>query len=62
MSRAPLKDHARRMAEREGRPFQYFGERVRKEELARQIAERDRIHEVPIWVFSTFCLRLSCAR
>ena len=32
-----LKDHARRMARRGNRPFQYFGERVRKEELARQI-------------------------
>src|SRR4029450_6895258 len=50
---ALLKDHARRMAQREGRPFQYFGERVRKEELARQIAERDRIHEGLVCVFST---------
>src|SRR4029434_10395614 len=50
---ALLKDHARRMDQREGRPFQYFGERVRKEELARQIAERDRIHEGLVCVFST---------
>jgi len=28
---ARLKEHARSMAEREGRPFQYFGGRVRKE-------------------------------
>jgi len=41
------------MAQREGRPFQYFGERVHKEELARQIAERDRIHEGLVCVFST---------
>ena len=26
-----LKDHARQMAAREGRPYQYFGERVKKE-------------------------------
>jgi hypothetical protein len=40
-----LKDHARQLAAREGRPYQYFGERVRKEDLARQLAERDGITE-----------------
>ena len=30
-------DHARQMAAREGRPYQYFGERTRKEDLARQL-------------------------
>src|SRR3990172_2451752 len=40
-----LKDHARQMAAREGRPYQYFGERTRKEDLARQLAERDGITE-----------------
>jgi len=48
-----LKDHARRMANRERRPHQYFGERVHKEQLARQIAERDGIQEGLICVFST---------
>jgi hypothetical protein len=38
-----LKDHAARMADRAGRSFAYLGEHVRKEELARQIAERDGI-------------------
>ena len=35
------------MAQREGWPFQYFGEWVRKEERSRQIAERDLVHEGP---------------
>ncbi len=50
---ARLKEHARSMAQREGRPFQYFGGRVRKEDLARQIAERDRIERGLVCVFST---------
>ena len=29
-----LKSHARQIAAREGRPYQYFGERVKKEDLA----------------------------
>jgi tetratricopeptide (TPR) repeat protein len=33
-----LKDHARQLAARAGRPYQYFGERTRKEDLARQLA------------------------
>jgi hypothetical protein len=48
-----LKDHARRMTEREHRPFQYFGERVREEELARRIVERDGIQQGLVCVFST---------
>lgn len=47
-----LKDHAGQMAEREGRPFQYFGERVRKEELARALAERDGIEDGLVCVYS----------
>ncbi len=56
-----LKEHARSMAQREGRPFQYFGGRVRKEDLARQIAERDRIAQGLVCVFSTLepCLTYS---
>src|SRR5262247_2242106 len=48
-----LKDHARQMAAREGRPYQYVGERVRKEDLARQMAERDGIAEGLVCVFAT---------
>src|SRR4029450_12885490 len=47
-----LKDHARQMAARAGRPYQYFGERTRKEELARQLAERDGIQEGLVCVFA----------
>ena len=48
-----LKDHARQMAAREGRPYQYFGERVKKEDRARQRAERDGITEGLVCVFAT---------
>src|SRR6266540_1876015 len=48
-----LKDHARQMAAREGRPDQYFGERTRKEDLARQVAGRDGIVEGLACVFAT---------
>jgi hypothetical protein len=48
-----LKDHARPLAAREGRPYQYFGERTRKEDLARQLAERDGIQEGLVCVFAT---------
>jgi hypothetical protein len=47
-----LKDHARPMAAREGRPYQYFGERTKKEDLARQLAERDGIREGLVCVFA----------
>jgi hypothetical protein len=48
-----LKDHARQLAAREGRPDQYFGERTRKVELARQLAERDGIAEGLVCVLAT---------
>jgi hypothetical protein len=48
-----LKDHARQLAAREGRPYQYFGERTRTEDLARQLAERDGIQEGLVCVFAT---------
>jgi len=48
-----LQDHARQLAGREGRPYQYFGERTRKGELARQLAERDGIREELVCVFAT---------
>jgi len=50
---ARLKQHALRMAAREGRPYVYFGGRVRKEDLARQIAERDHIAQGLVCVIST---------
>jgi hypothetical protein len=58
-----LKDHARQLAARAGRPYQYFGERTRKEDLARQLAERDGIQEGLICVFATVepCRTSSCA-
>ncbi len=58
---ARLKEHARSMAAREGRPFQSFGGRVRKEELARQIAERDRIEQGLVCVFSTLEACRTCS-
>src|SRR5262245_28235937 len=48
-----LKAHARQTAAREGRPYQYFGERVKKEDLARHLAERDGIAEGLVCVFAT---------
>ena len=48
-----LKDHARQLAAREGRPYQYFGGRTRKEDLARQLAERDGIQDGLVAVFAT---------
>ena len=49
---ARLKKHAVQMAAAAGRPYQYLGERTRKEHLARQIASRDGIAEGLICVFS----------
>src|SRR6266498_3550371 len=49
---ARLKKHAVQMAAAAGRPYQYLGERTRKEDLARQIASRDGIAEGLICVFS----------
>jgi hypothetical protein len=47
-----LKQNAMEYAKRQGRPYQYLNEKMRKEELARQIAERDGINEGLICVFS----------
>src|SRR6266581_9646251 len=49
---ACLKNHAMEMAAAAGRPYQYLGERTRKEDLARQIAKRDGIDEGLICVFA----------
>src|SRR5262247_1423610 len=48
-----LKDHARQMAAREGRPDHYFGERPGTEDLARPVAEREGITEGLVGVVAT---------
>ena len=40
------------IAQQEGRPFQYLQEKIKKEDLAKQIAERDHIEEGLICIFS----------
>ena len=47
-----VKRHAVELAQHEKRPFQYLQERVRKEELAKEIAARDQIQDGLICVFS----------
>jgi hypothetical protein len=47
-----IKKHAHRMLSQTGRPHQYLSEPVRKEDLARKIAERDSISEGLVCVFS----------
>src|SRR5438876_4346291 len=49
---ARVKQHGVDLAQKEGRAFQYLQEKVRKEELARQIAERDHIEDGLICVLS----------
>ncbi len=48
-----LKQHARQLAQRQGRPFLDSAERVRKAEKARKIAERSEITEGLVYVLST---------
>ncbi len=50
---ARVKAHAHQMAAREGRPYQYFGERTHKETLARELAQRDHIEHGLVAVFAT---------
>jgi hypothetical protein len=50
---ARLKAHAHQMASREGRPYQYFGERTHKDTLARELAQRDHIEHGLVAVFAT---------
>lgn len=47
-----LLDHAKNMANEHGRPYQYLVKRLPKEEMARQIAQRDNITEGLVCVFS----------
>jgi hypothetical protein len=48
-----LKDHALATAERAGRPYRYLNGPLRKEDLARQIAQRDGVRRGLICVFGT---------
>jgi hypothetical protein len=47
-----VKRHALDIAQQEGRPHQYLQEKIKKEDLAKQIAERDHIEEGLICIFS----------
>src|SRR6266566_7553509 len=40
-----VKQHAIDVAKQEGRPYQYLQDKIKKEDLAKQIAERDHIQE-----------------
>ena len=47
-----VKRHAIHIAEQEGRPYVYLHEKIKKEDLAKQIAERDPIEEGRICILS----------
>ena len=47
-----VKDHAIAMAQKHERPFQYLSSNIRKEDTARQLAERDGIEEGLVCIFS----------
>ena len=47
-----VKRHAMIIAEQEGRPYMYLQEKVRKEDMVKQIAERDHIEEGLICILS----------
>jgi hypothetical protein len=47
-----VKRHAMIIAEQEGRPYVYLHEKVRKEDLAKQIADRDHIEDGLICILS----------
>ena len=49
---ARLKTHALDWCTRTGRPYEYLGNLVRKEEMARRIAERDGIKQGLVCVLS----------
>jgi hypothetical protein len=51
-----VKRHAMIIAEQEGRPYMYLHEKVRKEELAKQIAERDHIEQGLVCILSVWSL------
>src|SRR5438309_9177227 len=47
-----VKQHAIDVAKQEGRPYQYLQDKIKKEDLAKQIAERDHIQEGLICVLT----------
>ena len=55
---ACVKQHGVDWAEKEGRPFPHLQEKVNKDDLARQIAERDHIEDGLIGVLSVLELPL----
>jgi hypothetical protein len=63
-----VKDHAVAMAKRHGRPLEYLVSNIRKEEKARQLAQRDGITEGLVCIFSivepcrTFSFRFHTGR
>ena len=48
-----VKAHAVALARKHGRPFEYLGSKLRKEDAARNVAERDGITDGLVCVFST---------
>ena len=60
-----VKSHAMALARKHGRPFEYLGSKLRKEDAARRTAERDGIEDGLVCVFSalepcrTFSLRFT---
>jgi hypothetical protein len=60
-----VKTHALALARQHGRPFEYLSSKLRKEDAARKIAERDNIEHGLVCVFSalepcrTFSLRFT---
>ncbi len=63
-----VKAHAQAMAQKHERPYQYLSTSLRKEDAARQLAERDGIEEGLVCIFSvlepcrTFSLRFKPAQ
>ena len=47
-----VKNHAMAMAKKQGRPFQYLASNIRKDETARELAQRDGIEHGLVCIFS----------
>jgi hypothetical protein len=47
-----VKDHAVAMAQKHGRPLEYLASNIRKEDKARQLAQRDGVTEGLVCIFS----------
>ena len=48
-----IKDHARRLAEKSGRPYEYYVGPIAKEKRAREIAQRDEVRDGLVCVIAT---------